>query len=71
MLIWRAVDRGGFSKAFSVVRKPLKINGVTSKLATINEKKVGIVVLKSFSTTTNADVTRAMEELHKESSYLV
>jgi len=67
----RAVDRAGSSKDFAVLRKPLKIRGVSWSFASVKGKRVGVVVLKSFSTVTGEEVTRAMEGLHKQSPSLV
>lgn len=50
---------------FTVVRRPLKIQGVTSQTALINGKRTGILRVRTFSSTTAADVALALASLSR------
>ena len=52
-------------KDYQIIRKPIKIQGVTSTLAKVNNKEVGIVKVKSFSTSTETAIAKALDDLYK------
>jgi carboxyl-terminal processing protease len=60
------VDRNGKLLDIVVVRQPFKLRGVVWSKQRIDNKNIGVVNIKSFSTTTKEDVIKAMESLHHE-----
>ena len=50
---------------FSVVRKQLKLKGVKAEVVTVKARKVGIVNVRSFASTTRDDILAALESFHK------
>lgn len=56
---------------FSIIRKPFKLSNVNYSLEKIKNKNVGIIRIKSFSSTTNAEVTKAMEYFNGEADVIV
>ena len=50
---------------FTVLRQPFKLKGVTSSIENINGKSVGIIVVRSFASSTRDDVMHAIEDFDK------
>ena len=46
---------------YTVLRQPFKLKGVTSSMQNINGKSVGLIVIRSFSSSTRDDVMHAIE----------
>lgn len=59
------IQRDGAIQDIVVVRQPFKLKGVSWTKETINNNRVGIITVKSFSTTTKEDVTTALESLER------
>ena len=53
------------SKDYEIIRQPIKIAGVKSSLASVNGQQVGIIRIKSFSSTTENDIAQALDALFK------
>ncbi len=58
---------------YTVIRQPFKIKSVIVKNVVYNNKNVGIITIKSFSSTTRDDVTTGLEQLYDKNKpdYLV
>jgi len=60
------LSRAGKAMDFEVIRKPFKLKGVLSTVATVKGQNVGVITVKSFSSTTKDEVTRALEDMHRK-----
>ena len=58
---------------YTVIRQPFKIKSVLVKNIVSNNKNVGVISIKSFSSTTRDDVTAGLEQLYSKNKldYLV
>lgn len=59
------LSRTGKLMNFEVIRKPFKLKGVLFSKGNVKGKSVGFVTVKSFSSTTKTEVTKALESLHQ------
>jgi carboxyl-terminal processing protease len=60
------IRRTGFDETmeYEIERKPIKIKSVSS--ATIKDKKIGYIKIKSFGSDTTGDVSRALKKFNRE-----
>ena len=56
--------REGRPLDFTIVRRPIKLRGVTSSMITVGGKAAEVVSVRSFSTSTSSEVQRAFEKFH-------
>lgn len=56
------MDRGA---AFSIVRQPIRIQGVAAQVATVGGRRVGVIKVRSFASTTMHDVALALQTVNK------
>lgn len=63
----RVARSGDLVKDFAITRQPFRITGVTSKKVSKGGRVIGIVTIKSFSSTTADDVSDALLDLKRSS----
>lgn len=50
---------------FSIVRQPIRIQGVATQVATVGGRRVGVIKVRSFASTTMHDVATALQTVNK------
>lgn len=62
----RVLHNGNDQVDYTVLRRSFKLKGVSYSKLDINNKRVALITIKSFSSATRGDVTRALEDLHQK-----